>query len=69
MKPVTFDGLTKLLSPNGNNIGRINPTTGVITEFVIPTSFSFPGDITAGPGCTLWFTEGGNFANNIGQVS
>ena len=46
-----------------NKIGVINPTTGAISEFVVPT----PGAITAGPDGNLWFTEEG--ANKIGMIN
>jgi virginiamycin B lyase len=49
-----------------SQIGRINPTTHVVTEFPTPTSFSFPTYITAGPDGNLWFTEGA--ASNIGRI-
>jgi streptogramin lyase len=54
------DGNLWFTETNGNRIGRINPTTGRITEFPIPTSYSYPWGITLGPDGNLWFTEGGN---------
>src|SRR5439155_597612 len=38
-----------------------------IREFQIPTPFSFPDGITAGPDGNLWFTEG--FADKIGRIT
>jgi streptogramin lyase len=40
-----------------NRIGKIDPSTGVITEFEIPQGYTFPAGITAGPDGNLWFTE------------
>ncbi len=40
---------------NGNQIGQIS-TTGVITEFPIPSANSQPFDIVVGPDGNLWFT-------------
>ena len=48
----------------GNRIGVITPA-GVIVELSIPTVFSSPGGITAGPG-GIWFAESGG--NKIGRV-
>ena len=50
----------------GNRIGRIT-TSGVITEFPIPTLVSQPNGIAAGPDGNLWFTETG--ANQIGRIT
>ena len=38
-----------------------------ITEFPLPTASSYPTDIAAGPGGTLWFTEFSG--NKIGRIS
>ncbi len=40
------------------------PTT--VNEFTVPTAFSGPSSITAGPDGNLWYTEG---ANQIGQIN
>ncbi len=42
-------------------------TAGVITEFPLPTSQSWPVGITAGPDGNLWFTESNS--NNIGRIT
>ncbi len=50
---------------NGDDIiGLITPT-GTITEFGLPTAYSSPGGITAGPNgaLELWFAEGGEGGN------
>ena len=50
----------------GNKIGRIS-TSGVITEFAVPTQNSGPSGISAGPDGSLWFTE--SAGNKIGRIS
>jgi virginiamycin B lyase len=50
-----------------NKIGRMT-TGGSLTEFVIPTPESEPGDIVAGPDGALWFTEFALGANKIGRI-
>ncbi len=62
-------------STSANEIGRINPSTGVITEFQIGSTNQYSGTdgITAGPGGAIWFTMYPNVANNqtagaIGQL-
>lgn len=40
----------------GNKIGRIT-TSGVVTEYTVPTQNSLPGRIVRGPDGSLWFTE------------
>lgn len=49
----------------GQRIGRIT-TSGVISEFAIPTPNSHPTGIAVGPDGALWFGEG--TANNIGRL-
>lgn len=66
--------------PDGNlwfteradRIGRINPSTGAITEFPLPkicgsSAGCIPVGIVAGPDDNLWFTEING--NNIGRIS
>jgi virginiamycin B lyase len=61
------DGAVWFTEQNTNKIGRIT-TSGVITEFAIPTSNSVPyGITTAGPDGALWFVEEGG--NNIGRIT
>jgi virginiamycin B lyase len=57
---------------NTSKIGRIDPTTHVITEFALPAGNNLDGgvgttidDIAAGPNETLWFTEPGSHAIGI----
>ena len=59
------DGNLWVTETNANKIDRVTPQ-GVITQFSIPTSGSFPQAITLGPDDNLWFTE--TNANQIGQV-
>ncbi len=49
-----------------NQIGRIDPTTHVITEYPVPTASSSPFGIVTGPDGALWFTEA--TANQIGRI-
>jgi virginiamycin B lyase len=48
-----------------NQIGRIDPTTHLITEYAIPTPSSGAALITSGPDGALWFTEQ---CNQIGRI-
>ena len=48
----------------GDNIGEINPTTDVITEFTVPTADDGPQQIAAGPNNTLWFGA----VHSVGEV-
>jgi streptogramin lyase len=41
-----------------NNIGKISPATGIVTEYNVPNSGQLNG-ITAGPDGNLWFVDGG----------
>jgi len=52
--------------PYSNRIGRIG-TSGVITEYLIPTSGSFPSGISTGSDGAVWFTE--EFGGNIGRIT
>ena len=56
---------------DGNKIDRIS-TSGVLTEFDIPTYYSRPLGIAAGPDGNMWFTENNfphNEGNKIGRVT
>jgi len=55
-----------ILLPFANQ--RIAATTGIITEFPVPTSNALPLYITSGPDGNVWFTEQGS-AGQIGKVS
>ena len=49
-----------------NKIGEIDPSTGNVTEFNLPTSGSGPSGIASGPNGTVWFTEYNG--NKIGRL-
>lgn len=49
--------------PGANKIGRIQISTGVVTEMVIAQSTANPSGITPGPDGALWFAEA-----NYGQI-
>lgn len=49
----------------GNKIGRIT-TSGLVTEFPIPSEGSGPHSITTGPDGSLWFTE--YYGSRIGRL-
>ena len=50
------DGALWFTETAGNKIGRL-ATSGVFTEYAIPTAGRFPGSITAGSDGALWFIE------------
>ena len=49
-----------------NRVAKIT-TSGVITEYPVPTAYSLPQIITAGPDGNLWFTE--NYGPKIAKVT
>jgi streptogramin lyase len=59
------DGNIWFTESSANQIGMLNTSTDVITEFPIPGSN--PTAITAGPDGNLWFTETGS--NQIGSIN
>lgn len=61
------DGNLWFAEYNGNNIGRISPTSKhKLDEFAVPTANSGPVGIIAGSDGNMWFTESNG--NNIGQL-
>lgn len=65
-----------VVGPDGNlwfteygasNIGKLDPATGQIQEFIIPTAGSGPMGLVAGSDGNLWFTE--QQGNNIGRFN
>jgi virginiamycin B lyase len=60
------DGALWFVEINGNKIGRIT-TSGIISEFTIPTPNARPHAIVTGPDRALWFTEWGS--NQIGRIT
>ena len=62
------DGNLWFTEYSANQIARLNPTTGVVTEYSQGlTPLSGPEDITVGPDGNLWFTE--NLASQIGSIN
>ncbi len=59
--------------PKGPNPGKIARITaaGVVTEFAIPGTDSFPGSIAAGPDGALWFTDESSFTGvtRVGRIT
>jgi virginiamycin B lyase len=56
------------------HLGRIMPTTGVVTEYPLPTAYVGANTvghtgITRGPDGAIWFTWGGSRDNGIGRVT
>jgi virginiamycin B lyase len=63
------DGNLWFTQPGGaGSVGRLDPSTGTITEFATTTSYSQPADIAAGPDGNLWFTEQGA-GGAIGRIT
>ena len=59
---------TEVTGPNQGAIGRIDPTTGDVTEFTAGISpFASLRGVTAGPDGNLWFTE--KSGNRIGRIN
>jgi hypothetical protein len=61
-------------NPTGNEIGELNPGTGQVQEYAVPSGFKLPAGnsiaIEPGPGNTLWFAaETSAGAPAIGEVS
>jgi streptogramin lyase len=52
---ITFGPDGNLWFPAGDQIGELNPTTGVIQEFNLPSIPLFENQIVAGPDGNLWF--------------
>ena len=61
------DGNLWFTESQANQIGTINLTTHVISEFSIPTPNSDPSGIATGPDGNLWFTE--NAVDQIGMIN
>jgi streptogramin lyase len=51
------DGNIWFTDQTDSAVWRYDLSTGTFTEFLLPTSFSFPGDITTGADGNMWFTE------------
>jgi streptogramin lyase len=61
------DGNIWFTEYGANNIGKLDPTTGQIQEFIVPTAGSGPLGLVFGPDGNLWFTE--QQGNNIGRFT
>jgi streptogramin lyase len=61
----TSDGTFWFTEYGANNLGHLDPATGVIEEFPIPTAGGAPMGMVVGPDGNLWFTE--QQGNNIGR--
>jgi virginiamycin B lyase len=60
------DGTIWFLENSLNAVGELNPSSGAVKSFKIPTAASSPQAIVAGPDKALWFTE---FAGqHIGRI-
>jgi len=60
------DGNLWFVLAGSNAVGRIT-TSGVVTQFAIPTANSAPAALAAGADANLWFTE--LDANKIGRIT
>ena len=60
------DGNMWFTENNTNKIGKMNPSTGMMTEYTLRANAQ-PQGIVAGPDGNLWFTEFG--ANRIGKIT
>ncbi|MFY9578972.1 MAG: hypothetical protein WAQ33_06570 [Gaiellaceae bacterium] len=60
------DGKVWFTEPVKGKIGRLDPSTGLITEFAIPGG-GFPLRITAGPDGNLWFADNGT--SSVGRAT
>ena len=61
-------GRQSVVYPAGRKQDRaVNPVSGTIAEFPIPTANSGAGEIATGPDGALWFTEG--TVNQIGRIT
>ena len=61
------DGSIWFTEKNANQVARLNPATGVVTEYNVPTAASAPDQITATPDGNVWFTE--RFGRKLSQIS
>ena len=61
------DGNIWFTEKTAHKIGRLEPSSGTITDFPVLSASAFPDGIAAGPDGNLWFTESG--ANRIGRIT
>jgi streptogramin lyase len=63
---VFSDGLVWFTENAGNKIGRLDPASGSITEYSIPTANSGPAGIDVAPDGMMWFVE--RDGNRLGSL-
>jgi len=63
---VSGRGFIWFTGAGGNYIGRLDPATGKIDEFAVPTANSHPADLDVAPDGSIWFTE--MQADQIGRL-
>jgi virginiamycin B lyase len=61
------DGSLWFTEQNADKIGKISPSSGTVTEYVIPIAKVAPNEIAAGPDGNLWFSQTG--VSKIGKIS
>jgi len=54
---VGADGMVWFTEAGRNRIGRLDPATGDVAEFLVPTADSRPADLALAPDGSVWFTE------------
>ncbi len=54
---VAGDGRVWFTAPGRNRIGRLDPATGQVDEFQIPTAHSYPADLALAADGSVWFTQ------------
>lgn len=60
------DGALWFAEHGNNRIGRVDPATKTLVEFLVPTANANPWGIVKGPDGALWFTE--CLGNKIGKL-
>jgi virginiamycin B lyase len=63
---VYVGGIVWFTERMGNKIGRLDPSTGTVDEFPVPTSNSAPTGIDVAPNGQVWFVERGG--NNLARL-
>jgi streptogramin lyase len=61
------DGNLWFTELNDNQIAKISPASGSITEYNLPGDFVGPYELATGPDGNVWFTESNQ--NKIGKIS
>jgi virginiamycin B lyase len=61
------DGAVWFTEQAGNKIGRLDPATGAMLEYPVPTAGAAPLGLALGPDGALWFTE--RNAAKIGRMT